>query len=247
MPYTSGTPRLFYRTQGKGPLIIMLHGLLMSGQCWENNGLISAFSPYFRVICPDMVGHGASEKPDKQEWYTRQSQALAIVRLMDELGYDKAHLIGYSAGAWLAIELIRCYPDRLHSVILGGWDCLKGLPETPVGKLTFDIFMSFAREVASELTSPLSPDDEQSAARFFNELGKPAQETENLFNVKVPVLFWAGRDDPYYAAMHELAEKHAIQLISGKGDHLREVNHPDDATISKMLKFVREQEPSSVQ
>lgn len=139
---------LFCRQQGEGPLVIMLHGLLMDGQCWVDNGFVSAFSASFKVVCPDLIGQGASEKSSKQDVYTREQQALGIVQLMDELGYEKANVIGYSAGTWLALGLLECYPERINSVVLGGWDCLNGLPETPFGKLTFDMFMDFARETA---------------------------------------------------------------------------------------------------
>jgi len=97
----------------------MLHALLMDGQCWVDNGVVSALSPFFKVVYPDLSGHGASDKSNEQPLYTRENQALSVVKLMDELGYEKAHLIGYSAGAWLALGLLDAYPERLHSVVLG--------------------------------------------------------------------------------------------------------------------------------
>lgn len=244
MPYTSATPRLFYRTQGEGPLVIMLHGLLMDSRCWVDNGCISALSPHFQVVCPDLPGHGASDKPDNQAAYTQQRQALAIVNLMDELGYEKAHIIGYSAGSWLAMELINAHADRLYSVVLGGWDCEAGLPETPVGKLTFEMFIAYARQVAPELTASLTPEDEKGAEHFFNELRKHAQDAEGFFPCPVPLRFWAGADDPYYAAMAALATRYDIPLFAGKGDHLSEVNHPASATLSAILNFVRNPQAS---
>lgn len=241
MSQPSGSSPLFYRTEGKGPLVIMLHGLLMDGRNWADNGFISAFSPFFKVVCPDLPGHGNSDKSDIQALYTRENQALAIVKLMDELGYEKAHVIGYSAGAWLAMGLLDSHPERLSSVVLGGWDCIHGLPETPVGKLTFDMFISYARATAPELTALLSPADERSAECFFNELSKPFKDDGSLLARSTPKLFWAGRNDPYYASMAELAKLYAIPLISGAGDHLDEVNHPDKATVDELLKFCKAQ------
>jgi len=233
MPYTSGTPRLFYRSEGQGPLVIMLHGLLMNGQCWVDNGFVQALAPYFHVICPDLSGHGLSDKPASEACYTRESQAAALVELIQELGHEKVHVIGYSAGAWLALGLLEFYPDRLHSVVVGGWDCLQGLPDT----LSFDSFMAYARETAPELSS-LSPEAERSAACFFNELKKRTPGDEKRLTRGIPLLFWAGFGDPYYAAMSEVAEQYAIPIISGKGDHLDEITHPDEATLAEILKFV---------
>lgn len=239
MPTMSGDLPLFYREEGNGALVIMLHGLLMDGQSWVDNGFVSAFSPSFRVVSPDLPGHGASGKLDVPDFYRRENQALSIVKLMDELGYDKANVIGYSAGAWLAMGLLDSYPERVASVVLGGWDCLNGIPETPYGKLSFDMFMDFARETAPELTHSLSAADERSAECFFNELSKQFSGDGNLLTRSTPKLLWVGASDPYYPAMSELAEKHAIPLILGKGDHLGEVNHPDRTTVSEILKFIQ--------
>ncbi|WP_342755241.1 alpha/beta hydrolase [Pantoea sp. MBD-2R] len=103
MLHTSGIPRLSYHAEGKGPLVIMLHGLLMDRKSWKDSGLISVLSPFFHIVCPDLIGHGESEKTNVEEFYTQQKQALSIVKIMDELGYKKAHVIGYSAGAWVAL------------------------------------------------------------------------------------------------------------------------------------------------
>lgn len=241
MSEVPGMPPLFYRAEGEGPLVIMLHGLLMNGRCWDDNGFIAAISPFFNVVCPDLAGHGASEKSDIQDFYRRENQALAVVKLMDELGYEKAHLVGYSAGSWLAMELLRSYPERLSSVVLGGWDCLKGLPDISGSKLTFEMFMSYARQVAPELTETLSSKDEISAGCFFNELRKPVAGDANLFPCHIPVMFWAGSRDPYYASMAELAGQHAIPLICGEGDHLGEINHPDRSTIAQVLNYIKDQ------
>ena len=239
MSTTRGNSRLSYRSEGKGPLVIMLHGLLMDGQCWVDNGFVSAFSPFFRVVCPDLIGHGDSDRVDGQDFYTRENQVLTIVKLMDEMGYDKAHVMGYSAGAWLAMGLLDSYPERLTSVVLGGWDCLNGIPETPFGKLSFAMFMDYARETAPELTQSLSPADERSAEYFFNELSKQFKDDGKLLARSTPKLFWAGASDPYYTSMSELAQQHAIRFVAGKGDHLGEVNHPDRETATQILNIVK--------
>lgn len=232
---------LFYREEGNGPLIIMVHGLLMDGQCWTANGFVSAFSHSFKVVCPDLIGHGASEKVDVQSFYTRKNQVLAIIKLMDELGYRKANVIGYSAGAWLAMGLLECYPERLTSVVLGGWDCINGLSKAPFGKLSFDMFIDFARATVPELTNSLSTAGERSAKCFFKELSKQFESDGNLLTHSVPKLFWAGNRDAYYTSMSELAEKYSIPLIVGKGDHLYEVSNPDRMTVTEILKFVQSQ------
>lgn len=244
MLLTSGSSPLSYVAEGKGPLVIMLHGLLMEGRSWRNNGLISLLSPFFHVVCPDLTGHGESEKPRVPELYTQKNQALSVVKIMDELGYDKAHVIGYSSGAWVTLGLLNHHPERLHSVVLGGWDLKNGLPETPDGKLSFDMFMSYARSTAPELTSGLSLDDLESARCFFNELRKYSEKKEALFPYKIPILLWAGANDPYHSPMAEIAQQYGLSMILGKGDHLGEFNKPDNASINEIFKFIETQEDS---
>lgn len=241
---TSGAPQLSYVAEGKGPLIIMLHGLLMDGKSWRNNGLTSLFSPFFHVVCPDLLGHGESEKSSVPELYTQQNQALSIVKIMDELGYEKAHIIGYSSGAWAALGLLNHHPERLHSVVLGGWDLKNGLPETPEGKLSFDMFMSYARSTAPELTSGLSLHDQESVRCFFNELRKYSEKKEAFFPYKTPILLWAGANDPYNSPMAEIAQQYGLLMTLGKGDHLSEFNKPDKASINEIFKFIETQEGS---
>lgn len=241
---TSGLPQLSYIAEGKGPLVIMLHGLLMDGKSWRNNGLISFFSPFFQVVCPDFLGHGESEKPSVPELYTQQNQALSIVNIMDELGYEKAHVIGYSSGAWAALGLLNHHPDRLHSVVLGGWDLKNGLPDTPEGKLSFDMFMSYARSTAPELTSGLSLADQESVRCFFNELRKYSGKKEALFPYKTPILLWAGAKDPYNLPMAEIAKKYGLLMILGEGDHLSEFKKPGKALMNEIFKFIKTQENS---
>ncbi|WP_214646897.1 alpha/beta fold hydrolase, partial [Streptococcus pseudopneumoniae] len=75
MPHTSSSPQLSYIAEGEGPLLIMLHGLLMDGKSWRNNGFTSLFSPFINVIGPDLLGHGESENPLVPELYTQKKQA----------------------------------------------------------------------------------------------------------------------------------------------------------------------------
>lgn len=163
---------------------------------------------------------------------------------MDKLGYEKAHVIGYSSGAWAALGLLNHHPERLNSVVLGGWDLKNGLPETPDGKLTFDMFMSYARSTAPELTSGLTPDDQESVRCFFNELRKYSEKNAALFPYKTPILLWAGANDPYYAPMTKIAEQYGLLMTLGKGDHLTEFNKPDKSSINEIFKFIESQEGS---
>lgn len=242
MPYTLGKRRLFYKIEGDGSLVILLHGLLMSGDTWNESGLIQKLSKKFRVAYPDLLGHGLSDKPSECENYTINQQADLIINLIDSLGYKKAHIVGYSSGAWLAIGIAQLYPDRLGSLVVGGWDSVNGLPEGPGGKLTFDIFMAFAQESAPLLASSINSKSKAGLCCFFNTLRDHHSMSDVISELTIPVIFWAGVKDPYYIPMRDLANKYGLCFIGGTGDHISEMLKPDNSVIEEINEFLEKSE-----
>jgi pimeloyl-ACP methyl ester carboxylesterase len=71
------------------------------------------------VIALDLRGHGASDKPrDPAEYGT--PFVADLVRLLDHLGIERAHIVGYSMGAVITLKLLTVHPDRVASAVLGG-------------------------------------------------------------------------------------------------------------------------------
>ncbi|WP_380178250.1 alpha/beta fold hydrolase [Kalamiella sp. sgz302252] len=227
---------LFFHQQGKGPLVVLLHGLLMDGKCWQQSGLPASLSQNYRVVMPDLPGHGHSLAwPDG---YNQQAMATAVIALLDRLGYAKAHILGYSAGGWLAAGLLKYYPQRLSSVIIGGWDCINGLPQGPNGALSFAEFMTFARETAPELAGWVSAREEPALNAFFDLLSQPQQVEEELKRRAVPALFWAGREDLCYPTIARWAADCSFPLLTAEGDHLAAVREPGAALIKEICRFI---------
>lgn len=80
----------------------MLHGLASSKECWALVAPLLASSA--RVICVDLPGHGASAPLDAAT-VTPTELGHAVEGLMDELGVERAHLVGNSLGGWVALEI----------------------------------------------------------------------------------------------------------------------------------------------
>jgi pimeloyl-ACP methyl ester carboxylesterase len=76
-------------------------------------------SPGFQLIAFDCRGHGKSDKPHDPEKYGSE-MAEDVVRLLDHLKLEKAHLIGYSMGAYICGTVAAKHPQRVLSVIYGG-------------------------------------------------------------------------------------------------------------------------------
>lgn len=105
---------LYYREEGTGTPVVLLHGLTLSGLMWTPQ--VKALSKTYRVIIPDLRGHGKSSAPD--HGYTFHDYASDIKRLFDELNMDKAHLIGLSLGGAVAAEFTVAYAESVISTVL---------------------------------------------------------------------------------------------------------------------------------
>ncbi len=106
--------RIHYAEAGAGPALVLVHGLSATHANFEYT--IPAFAGRWRVIAPDLPGHGASAKPDAP--YTIDFHAGVIRSLGRELGISEAVVIGNSLGGQIAIELALSYPRWTRAVVL---------------------------------------------------------------------------------------------------------------------------------
>jgi 3-oxoadipate enol-lactonase len=115
MPYciTNGI-KLFYRESGQGEPVLLLHGLGSCGEDWQDQ--IDAFSRDYRVITVDTRGHGRSDKP--QGPYNMPTYASDVINLLDHLGIDRCHLVGFSMGGMIAFQIAADAPQRLRSLTI---------------------------------------------------------------------------------------------------------------------------------
>jgi pimeloyl-ACP methyl ester carboxylesterase len=106
--------RLRVRDAGEGPALLLIHGLSASHDIWEH--VIDEFAARFRVIAPDLPGHGESAKPDAP--YTIDFYAGIVRSLARELGVDEAIVVGSSLGGKIALELACWYPRFVRALVL---------------------------------------------------------------------------------------------------------------------------------
>jgi pimeloyl-ACP methyl ester carboxylesterase len=81
--------------------------------------VIPALAEEFRVVAPDMVGFGYSERPANVE-YGIQTWADQVIGLMDTLDLQKAHLVGNSFGGAVALRIAAQVPERVSKLVLMG-------------------------------------------------------------------------------------------------------------------------------
>src|SRR5229473_3466955 len=115
-----GGVRIHYQEAGdeNAPPIILIHGFISSNLVW-NEVFLPLASAGFRVIAPDLPGYGYSDKPSDGQ-YTIDAQAHAVLRLMDQLGIEKATIVGASYGGAIAATMALDNPERVERLILVG-------------------------------------------------------------------------------------------------------------------------------
>jgi pimeloyl-ACP methyl ester carboxylesterase len=100
---------------GGGSPVLCLHGLGATKASFLPT--IAALAGDWRVVAVDLPGFGESDKPLRAA-YDAPYFAGAVVALLDELGFDRVHLIGNSMGGRVAIEVGLLYPERVDRMAL---------------------------------------------------------------------------------------------------------------------------------
>ncbi len=108
MVQTHGT-RLYVRFGGKGPAVVLLHGFGDTGDMWAP--LAARLVRDHTVIVPDLRGMGRSAHPDTG--YTKKSQALDIIGVMDALKVERAALVTHDIGNMVGYALAVQFPGRI--------------------------------------------------------------------------------------------------------------------------------------
>jgi pimeloyl-ACP methyl ester carboxylesterase len=109
-------PRDWYvETCGQGPDLVLLHGLGASSFSWRHNR--AQLSRHFRVITPDLPGHGRSPAPLEAD-YRLEALVQGVLDFLDWQGLDTVALGGNSLGGGLSLVLAREHPARVSALVL---------------------------------------------------------------------------------------------------------------------------------
>lgn len=108
--------RRAYVRRGSGPVVLLLHGLACDHTTWDP--VIESLARTHTVIAPDLLGHGASDKPRAD--YSVGGYANGMRDLLTVLGIDTATVVGHSFGGGVAMQFAYQYPERTERLVLVG-------------------------------------------------------------------------------------------------------------------------------
>ncbi len=196
--------KIKYTVEGKGQPVVLIHGLFSSSDVnWRLPGTIKALVPHYQVIAFDVRGHGDSDKPDKEEEYGVE-MAEDVIRLLDHLKIEKAHVVGYSMGGMIAMKVVTKHPERVRSLTLGGMGWLKE------GSRLQEFWEKIRDREGAKTPSAC-----------LRSLGKLAVTEEDVKAVTVPVSILIGDRDPvrqmYVAPLQRVRDDWPVTVINGAG------------------------------
>jgi len=267
--FDSNGVKIHYVTEGQGQAVILIHGWMSDSSMWgrdfKGNTKLKSMDG-FRAIALDCRGHGKSDKPHDPAKYGPE-MAEDVVRLLDQLKIEKAHLVGYSSGAFIAGWVAATHPGRVLSAVYAGQAPLVAGDKETSGTSEVEAFARAVEEgkglgsylIAVTPPSRPKPTEAQAkviadflyrgkdlkafvlAGRSFKDLVVPG---EQLKRCKAPVLFIRGGNESdsvkrRVAAVHELLGRGEVKVVEG-ADHITTLTNPEfAASIQGFLRAVR--------
>lgn len=106
--------QIHYRTEGEGEPLLLFHQAPMSSEEWD--AVIPILGKHYRVVAPDMIGHGNSDDPPRE--YEMVDFTRTTLQFMDALGIQKAIVCGNHSGAALSLSLAVNAPERVSKLVV---------------------------------------------------------------------------------------------------------------------------------
>jgi pimeloyl-ACP methyl ester carboxylesterase len=246
--FYAGKVRLHFTDEGVGEPVILLHGFAVNADLnWRLPGLTESLAQEFRVVSLDLRGHGLSAKPHDPESYGL-AMTDDVVALLDHLGIEKAHVVGYSLGGIITLKLATTQADRMWtaSPLGAGWE-----------KPGDSVFLAAVGGIAEALEAgrgvpPLAGslggtrerpgflhtawvrvvtrylNDGRALAAMVRALPALTVQEEELRGIGVPVCSIVGTADPMKPGVDAMLGKvpdHTVFYIEG-ADHLQATRSP---------------------
>jgi len=187
--------RVFARSGGAGPPVVLLHGFPQTHACWHR--IAPELARTHTVVCMDLRGYGWSSAPRgdaRHETYSKRAMGADVVAVMERLGHARFALVGHDRGARAGYRLALDHPGRLTHLAL-----LDILP-------TFHVWRQI-REGAFpaahwEYLSRPAPEPEEALARnplpYFEKLlaAWTAENSLRAFDPRALAAYRAGFNEP---------------------------------------------------
>ena len=214
----AGGVRTHYLEAGEGPPLVLVHGGGAGADAYGNwIGCLPVFAKTHRVIAPDMIGFGHTDKPSPETYlYDQPGRNRHLADFLSAMDLGPAALVGNSMGGATAIGVTLDRPELVERLVLMGSAGLP-IPEKPspslMQNLQYDFTVEGMRRVVDGLTGPdyepteemiryryeiVDPPEARAALAAINaqtKTGTLNYPEDQLRTIKHPVLVVNGKDD----------------------------------------------------
>jgi len=209
----SGDAEISYEVQGQGPSVVLLHPFPANHELWMP--LAQAVTSKYKLILPDLRGHGDSETGDGPA--TMQKHAADIMRVLDDAGVGRAPMAGVSIGGYTLFELWRQDRNRIAALALFNTKAGADTLEARAARLqsasdvlergTEPFFESMVPKLIGKTTREARPDLVEAARRMMRKMSAAdvaavqtgmAERPDSMATMKtinVPTLIVTGDED----------------------------------------------------
>ena len=240
---------VYYTDKGSGTCIILLHGYLESGKIWKE--FIPLLTEHFRVITPDIPGHGRSGCWGKE--HSMNDLADSVKQVMNAESIKRVILVGHSMGGYVAMAFAAQYPEMLAGYVLFHSTCFADGDEKRVNRdreislilcgrkkqiIKVNIPKSFADSNVDRFQRQISwceeiagQNDDQGIIALLNGMKNRTDHSATLSDPTLPLLLIGGEKDNYIPV--EVFEKlallapHASLLRLAESGHMGFVEEAD--------------------
>jgi pimeloyl-ACP methyl ester carboxylesterase len=257
LPYVeSDGINIYYEVEGEGVPLMLHHVLTGSLNTFRRLGYTEKLRKEHQLILIDARGHGRSDKPHQPEAYRLKLFVNDTLAVLDELGVEKPHFLGYSMGGMVGLGIGVYSPDRFRSLIIGGWGMRERHTEESIKidqmfierlKKGIDAMWSARTEslqgLPSEVVSRMKEEfylNDPEALLAFLSVREHVGFEDLLPSLELPCLFYAGDQDILYDMAKRTAELiQNARFVSLPGsDHVGAFRNSDKA-LPHVLSFIK--------
>jgi pimeloyl-ACP methyl ester carboxylesterase len=263
MPYAENDGvRLYFEVEGDGPPLVLHSGGAQRLQDWRREELdyVQALRDEYQLILMDPRGHGQSDKPHDAAAYAYQTRLQDVKAVLDTVGVERAHFWGYSMGAQVGFGLGTFAPERVRSLILGGYSPdVADWPDVADRRgrwavqaarfrqwTTDEAMENYVAGMEAEL-GPFPPavrrdflaNDPLALAAVFEAFATIPDIGDRLAEISAPTLIYAGDQDAPFAGAQRAAEviPGAI-FVALPGQNHAQANYAAEAILPHVRSFL---------
>jgi pimeloyl-ACP methyl ester carboxylesterase len=240
-----------FTSKGTGSTVVLLHGFLENSTMW--NSVSQELLKKYRVVCIDLLGHGATE--NLGYIHTMQEQAEMVIAVLKHLRLRKYVLIGHSMGGYVALEVAKLVPKNIKGLCLMNSTALPDSEEKKINRdraveavkqnhKTFiriaipmlfseanrTIYTSEIKEITNEALK-MSP---QGVIAALEGMKVRSNNTSIYKNADFPILMIIGKQDSAleYNSLIAQTKDTNVQVVEFPDGHMSHFENKDELIIS---------------